>query len=195
MDIENQNVDSLEKRFKKGDETAFKSIFEMYFLKLCTYINNYTNNSYDSQDIAQEAFIKLWDSRHKLSEEKSLGGYLFRIAHNIFIDKYRKNKKESKMIDALTYKKMLGLIEEDVDSKEAKISLMKDAIKQLPPRCKEIFEMSKIQGLKYHEIADLLAISVKTVEAQMGKAFKTIRNKVKGIDSLMLFITHSFQKT
>lgn len=194
MEKHKRHIDSLEKRFKKGDETAFKLIFEMYYTKLCSYINSYTNCSSDSQDIVQEAFIKLWDSRNNLSVKKSIAGYLFKIAHNIFIDKYRKHKKESKMIDALAYKKMLELIDEDVELKENRIAQIKEAIKQLPPKCKEVFEMSKVQGLKYHEIADLLTISIKTVEAQMGKAFKIIRSKVKNTDSFILFITSLFRK-
>ena len=84
---------------------------------------------------------------------------------------------------------MIQLINEDNDEKERKIKKIKEVINKLPPKCKEIFLMSKYQGYKYSEIAEQLNISTKTVEAQMGKAFSTIRKEVNDnfFSNLFLF--------
>ena len=160
----------------------------MYYDRLFGYIHGYTNDDSLTQDIVQESFIRLWTVRDTLIEGKSVSGFLYKIAYNIFIDDYRKNKKEFKMLDALAYKKVLSLADNGEEVKEARIEQMLLAIESLPPRCKEIFKMSKIQGVKYAEIAETLSISVKTVEVQMGKAFSIIREKVKSSNVFMLFI-------
>lgn len=180
----------LEANFKKGDEAAFKVFFDMYHAKLYSFINSYTNNTSETQDIVQEAFIKLWEVKSTLNEENSISGYLYKIAYNIFIDGYRKHKQETKMLDTLAYKKMNAQEESEVDEDitSNKIKELTKVIDNLPPRCKEIFKMSKIQGYKYKEIAIELDISIKTVEAQMSKAFTILREKLKKNNLFLFFI-------
>lgn len=121
-------------------------------------------------------------------EGSSLSSFLHRIAYNIFIDKYRKQKREEKTLDSWLYKRLNQLIKQDDDIKKEKIKHLEQAIEKLPPRCKEIFMLSKFEGLKYQEIADKLEISIKTVEVQMGKAFRLIREKINKKHHLFLFI-------
>ena len=102
------------------------------------------------------------------------------------------------MLDGWLYKRLTQLISDDSDElKKEKIKLIQNAIEKLPPRCKEIFMMSKFEQVKYAEIAERLNISIKTVEAQKGKAFAIIREdeKNKGdLNLFILFIKKSFQR-
>lgn len=189
-----KDIKLMEINLRNGDESAFKDFFNIYYDRLFGYINGYTNNAELTQDIVQESFIKLWTVKNTLVEGKSVVGLLYKIAYNIFIDVCRKGKQEYKMLDTLAYKKVLLLADNNEDVKEARIEQMMLAIESLPPRCKEIFKMSKMQGIKYAEIADTLSISVKTVEAQMGKAFSIIREKVKKSNVFMFFINIMFTR-
>lgn len=184
------NIQLLIKRFKEGNSSAFKKLFEMHKNGLTAFINSYTNNNALTKDIVQDSFIKLWDARGNIKSEKSLSAYLYKIGYYIFINNYRKNKKESEMIDSLTYKTLLDYEEIDkVDTKEELLDRVYIAIENLPPRCQEIFKMSKLQGYKYHEIAAMLNITEKAVESQMSIAFKKIRNEINNSGSLFLFLS------
>jgi RNA polymerase sigma-70 factor (ECF subfamily) len=181
-------IQLLETAFKKGEKNAFKALYNMYFDKLFVYINSYTNDRSLTQDIVQDTFVKVWNNKEIFDIKQSLGGYLYKTAYHTFIDNYRKVQKNHKLLDTLAYKRMNDLIEEDKDEKDKKIKKIKEAIEKLPPKCKEIFLLSKYQGYKYNEIAEHLNISPKTVEAQMGRAFLIIRKEIKDDDCLNLFL-------
>ena len=189
MGQNNNLVPLLESAFKEEeDKKAFKTLYNLYHDKLFNYINSYTNSKPLTQDIIQDTFIKVWNSRESFDFKQSIGGYLYRMAYHTFVDDYRKKQLNFKLLDTLVYKKMNELIEEDVEEKSQKIKKIKKAIEELPPRCKEIFIMSKYQGYKYSEISEELGISYKTVENQIGKAYSLIKNKVKDKDFLNLFL-------
>lgn len=174
--------------FKKGDENAFKTIYNDYKKPLSAFINSYTKNQAQTDDIIQETFIKLWRVRNSLNENKSIVSFLYKIAYNEFIDNYRKVKREESKLDGWKYKQLMEIVDVDDDVRKQKITLLLKAIDKLPPRCKAIFMMSKFEQLKYVEIAENLDISVKTVESQMGKAFAIIREEFKGKGFFNLFL-------
>lgn len=171
------NKQFLNKALRNGDEKAFQIVFDNYYEKLFAFINSYTNNNAQTKDILQETFIKFWNKRESIKDNLSVLAFLHKISYNTFIDGYRKNKREKELLDSFTYQKLTNLLEEDEEFTNYRIERVKKIIQELPPRCKEIFEMSKFKGLKYSEIAEELSISVKTVEAQMGKAYAVIRDK------------------
>lgn len=165
---------------KKGDEREFQKLFNLHYAKLTSYVNTYTKDADKTKDIVQETFVKLWNNRENIDEKSSILAYLHKIAYNIFIDTYRKGKRQQTLLDSLAYEAVNNSIaEDDNDITTKKIELIKQGISELPPRCQEVFKLSKYEGLKYAEIAETLNISIKTVEAQMGKAFFYIREKVK----------------
>ncbi|MCF7568280.1 RNA polymerase sigma-70 factor [Sabulilitoribacter arenilitoris] len=179
----------LIQNFKSGNSLAFKTLFEKHQAGLTAFINSYTNDSVLTQDIVQDAFVKLWDARKSINSEKSLSAYLYKIGYYTYINDYRRNKKKSEMIDSLTYKTLTD-VQDDTsnDIKEERLKQVFTAIENLPPRCKEIFKMSKLQGYKYYEIAQMLEITEKAVESQMSIAFKKIRNAISKNGPLLLFL-------
>jgi RNA polymerase sigma-70 factor (ECF subfamily) len=191
------NISLLIAALKHGDERAFRTLYDRHVNNLKAFINGYTKSSSQTDDIVQDAFIKLWNAKEDLDINKPVKSFLFKTAYNIFIDKYRKKQREANMLDGWMYKRLMEMVKGDEEEKKRKMELVKAAIEKLPPRCKEIFLMSKFEQLKYSEIAERLNISVKTVEAQMGKAFSIIRREVKGkgvINLFMVFIKRSFKK-
>jgi RNA polymerase sigma-70 factor (ECF subfamily) len=192
MKIVYKNDIDLIKSLKKGDEFGYTHLVKTYHHKLCVYALSLTNNDDSAEDIVQNVFMSIWRNRGKLKEEFVLKSYLYKSVYNEFIDQYRKQKNvitlEKKYIDALTY----IVEEEDEKSLERLMKIVKKEIENLPPKCKQIFLLSKEEGLTNIEIAEHLNVSIKSVEAHITKAFKILRttlgHKVEGILFLLFGI-------
>ncbi|MFS4466837.1 RNA polymerase sigma factor [Maribacter sp. 2210JD10-5] len=188
MELDYDNNILLKSALKNGDEKAFRVFYDKYFDSLSNYLNSLTNDKAATKDILQEAFITFWNKRDELLLDRSFQSYLFKIAHNIFINQYRKNTRKLKLLDEIAYSVKIATLENDQDLVERKITFLRETISQLPTRCRQIFEMGKYQGYTYKEIAEKLNISVKTVEVQMGKAFSILRDKISSNPNLFNFI-------
>lgn len=167
------------KSLKNGEPKAYNFLVEFYHHRLCVYAYGLTKDHGISEDIVQNVFVYLWENRSRINDSFSVKSYLYRSVYNEFIDQYRKKKSvtalEKKYIDALKY----IVKEEDENSLEKLIALVKQEIENLPPKCKQIFLLSKQEGLTNVEIAEYLNISIKSVEAHITKAFSVLR-KIAG---------------
>jgi len=173
---------------KIGDPKAYTYLVDKYHHKLCVYALGLTNNHDAAEDIVQNVFIRVWKKRDNLKTDFSIQGFLYKSVYNEFIDDYRKQKfvlpLEKKYIDELT----TLIEEEDQNSLEKLINLVKLEIQNLPPKCKEIFLLSKENGLTNIEISEYKNISIKSVEAHITKAFSILREKVGGKMDGILFL-------
>lgn len=171
----------------KGDEKAFKHLFELHYQSLVSFLTTYTQDKAMAEDFAQQAFFTLWEKRKSLKEGRSPKHYLFTVGHNLFIDHYRHQKTIISSFAELKHQALVDHIEEDKEYLEQRIARLKEIIEELPPNCREILRLSKMQGLQYKEIADHLGISQKTVESQMRIAFQKIRESFDKNDPVVLF--------
>lgn len=178
---------SLVNSIKKGDKTAFKKLFLKYHKPLVAYTISFTNDEALADDIVQKSFISLWERREKLEIQSSIKSYLYSTCYKMFISDYRTKKRRDRLLDNYKEEALREKIELDPEEINLKVEKMRLLINQLPPKCKEILELNKFQGLQYKEIAEALNISVKTVEAQMSNAYKKIREGFKD-DQVILFI-------
>lgn len=167
----------LAKAISTGDQVAFKLFFERYYNPLLAYISTFTHQSLQAEDITQQAFVTLWDNREKIKPEHSLKNYLYTIAYNGYIDQYRKSKYQNSILDHLKRRALADRLNERDDTADQRIEKLRSIVDALPYRCQEILKLNKIQGLKYREIAEMLDISVKTVESQMRIAYQKIREE------------------
>lgn len=169
----------LIKAIHAGKQDALKSIYTNYYQKLCIYILNFTTDRNLVEDVVQDTFLKLWNKRETLRPDGSLNAYLYKVTYNNFIDNYRKIKRLDKELDNIRLASLAELLDENHEELfYQRLLKVKEAIAQLPDRCKEIFIMNKEKGMRYQQIADELGISVKTVENQIGKALQAIRANV-----------------
>ncbi|MEO9571355.1 MAG: RNA polymerase sigma-70 factor [Polaribacter sp.] len=182
------NDSILIKNIKKSDKKSFKLLFDRYYKKLVDYTTSYTNDTQEAEDIVQQTFIILWTKRQKLSTEKSIKSYLYRITHNTYIDTYRKQKREDIFFNELKEQALTERITEDPEILEKRIIKLKDVIERLPEKCREILHMNKFEGLKYKEISEQLDISIKTVESHMYVAYKKIREAFRDDELFLIFI-------
>jgi RNA polymerase sigma-70 factor (ECF subfamily) len=168
------------KELKDGDEFYFKQVFDQYHQKLYFFILQKTKSEYIAEEIVQLAFTKLWKCRGTLQEEYTISTQLFRIASTILIDFLRKYNNK----DAVTARLDMLDFERGVDSTNEKMrenelqKQISEAVNDLPPVRKQVFEMSREQGMTYREIAETLSVSSKTVETHIYKALKQIRKHI-----------------
>ena len=137
----------------------------------------------------------MWRQRDKLNFNISIKSYLYKSVYNEFVDQYRKDIAitllEKKYLDDINS----NIESSDNDKTEQLIALVKKEIEQLPPKCKETFLLNKMEGLTYVEIAEFQNVSVGTVEKQMSKAFRLIRNKVEVKLLSLLFLWFKIKPT
>jgi RNA polymerase sigma-70 factor (ECF subfamily) len=180
---------------KQDDNSAFEELFNRHYKPLVAYINTFTNDIYLSEDIVQQTFITIWTQRNRLPLIKSIKNYLHTVSYHAFIDHYKKSKRNDAFFDDLKEKALRDSIDDDSELAERRILKLISIVDSLPPRCKEILRLNKIEGLKYIEISKKLDISVKTVESQMRIAFQKIREGFEDDPSfLILLINMSYLK-
>lgn len=180
--------DQLSLRIKLGDQQAFELLFHKYYVRLCAFSNKYLNDREEAQEIVQEVFVKIWEGRETINPEDNLKAYLFKIAQNLSLNKLKRKKVESRYIEIF---KLVYIENQEISSHESLIIKelevhISNSIEKLPTQCRKVFEFSRIDGLKYREIADVLHISIKTVETQMSKALRLLRIELS--DYLTIFL-------
>ena len=164
----------------QGNKSAFESLFKSYYSNLCGYAVKYVWELDQAEEIVQDLFFNLWNKRNDLYISSSVESYLFRAVRNACLN-YLKHKKIRENYASYvqdSYNPGQGLDDNPIESLELQKKI-DDTIALMPSERKKIFLMSRYDGLKYKEIAEKLGISVKTVEAQMGKALKFLREELK----------------
>jgi RNA polymerase sigma-70 factor, ECF subfamily len=160
---------------KRGDIKVFSKVFRYYYPLLCNYANIFCKNHSISEEVVQEVFINLWENRKSITIKTSLEKYLYisvkNRSYNYFRDNFKLILSEIDGIE-IPYNPN-GYLEFNELKK-----ICEKAIDELPLKCKEIFMLSREEGLSYRQIADMKGISYKTVENQLGIALKKLRNQL-----------------
>lgn len=165
---------------KCDDPDAFKKVYLRYRLKLYYFAFRFMRNKEDAEEVVQEVFIKIWNSRKQLNETLSFNSYLFTIAKNHIFNLNRDKINHEAFINFLIpfCNDTENTTEETVISNDLETHL-NNAIDNLPPRRKLIFKKSREEGLTYPQIASELKISEKTVESQIHLALKWLKSQTK----------------
>lgn len=166
-------------KIKYGDKEAFTFLYERYWPKVYNFTNLYVLSSDAAEEIVQEVFIKLWENRESIDEQKNFDGYLFIVTRNLIFNHSRQDFNrtfyQDTLFDAIEEPHSVEEELETADLREYIYSL----IGMLPPRQKEVFKLSREEHLTYGEIAQKLQISEKTVERHMGEALKFLRKNLQ----------------
>jgi RNA polymerase sigma-70 factor (ECF subfamily) len=173
-------------RVRADDTKAFESLFKQYYPKMCLFSKQYTHDITTSREIVQDVFIYLWENRKKLEIKTSVRSYLASAVRYNSIRRIESDSKITVLTDILP--------EQDVEFydhleyAELQNSILK-AIELLPQQCQRVFLMSRFEQMKYSEIAALLKISVKTVEAHMTKALRMLQDSIRSIMVVLWIIS------
>lgn len=173
-----------EKQILEGINTKnkliFEYLFESYYSGLCAFCLRYIDNKEIIEDLVQELFMSLWSKKENLEVKTSLKSYLFTSIKNKCLDHNKHSKVKNKYREYISKHKSIAedTINECYIESELR-SLLESELNKLPPRCKEIFVLSRFEGKSNAEIASLLNISKRTVELQISNALKLLKVSLK----------------
>ena len=188
MDSNNSEI-GLIKAFKKGDDKAFKLLFDRHHERLYSFLFSMLKSREDTEEVVQETFLKIWESRENFLEDYPFEALLFRIAKNIFLNYNR--KKVNRTVFEKHFGFFANLSENSADQYvlfQETQEIIETILSGLPSKRKEIFLLQKVEGLSRKEIADKLGISVITVDHQLNKANKFVKDEFEKFSLLMLNI-------
>lgn len=169
--------------------TQFDEIYVSYFSRMRRFAREYVLFDEDAENIVQDVFLLLWEKKDVLKVQVSLISYLFSLVKNRCLDYLRHQVVAEEFKQELSVKlSALEHLDQTFGSEEEIERIVKNAIDNLPERCREIFIKNRIDGKKYREIADELQLSVNTVENQMGIALKRLRMSLKDYLPLLMFL-------
>lgn len=148
---------------------------------MCNYALSIVQDEVWVEDIVQEVFLNFWNQRHTIDLTGNIKSYLFTATKNQIFESLRKDKSRNKMLEGfLTLSNQQNVQNEEQELSEwVKIDQVYSSLRHLPPKCREVFELAKLKGLTYSQIAETMQISPKTVENHMAKAFTILRDKLK----------------
>lgn len=156
-------------------EAKFEALFKKYRSGMLHFALSITHNIDDAEEVVNDIFVNIWEKKTDLREELGTKSYLFRSVKNRCLNKIRANRLPFEtMTDDIPVAASLPTGIDQMQFKETRDKL-NYYIDQLPPRCKQVFLLSRIHELSHKEIAELMDISSKTVENQIGFALKSLR--------------------
>ena len=179
---------ALFSQIKNGNTLAFKTIFNRYYQNLCIFASQILKNNNQAEEIVQDLFVKMWEKKETLNITTSVKNYLYRSVRNSCYNFIGHNKIKLRFQQKVTENAKFHSIPDNNYIEIGLFEKIDEAINSLPEKRKEIFLLSREEGLKYREIAEQLNISIKTVETQMGLAIKHLRQKLKHYSFIFISI-------
>lgn len=173
---DNSTQKELYEAIKEGDERAFKSFFEDNYDSLFVYLRSRNIKRDVAKDLIQKAFIYIWENRHNIKPDLSLKAYLFRIIYTRMINH---TEQDRNFLELEKHANGIDKTPEDTVEYQDLYKAFRKAVAEMPEKRRLVFESCFIQELTYKETAEILSISVKTVENHMVLAFKDLRKTLK----------------
>jgi RNA polymerase sigma-70 factor, ECF subfamily len=196
IDIQKENIQEQEwlAKFRKGDEKTFKEMFFHYYPALFCFVDRYVKSKDTADIIVKDLFIDIWQKCENLNIRISLKAYLYSAARNRALNFLKTQKSHNRHLTIYavedeeldSYRSSDNDPLENLEKKEFELEVHK-AIESLPGKTRLVFTLHRDDGLSYKEIADVLKISIKTVENQMARAFRILRDNLSHIIVILLF--------
>jgi len=177
--IMDQQLQLWIKKIRKGDKKAFEKLFLKFYDSLCNFAWRYVRSSYIAEELVQDAFLAVWESRDELDTKKNIKTYLYQIVRNKALNHLKhqeiaeKHNTHIEWLNSATISQIHDF-EEDSDFIEA----AQRAIEDLPERALQVYKLNRKDGLTYKEIAEVLDISPRTVESQISRALKKLKQNL-----------------
>lgn len=169
-------------------DSVIELLFRTYYSPLCKFVNKMVRDQALAEDIVQETFIRVWNNREKLDAAKSIKSYIYKIAYNYTLNHLEKQKSFTLHDYSEVDKKYHSahadeqMIDHELQNKAT------EALNNLPVRCRAVFIMCRHENMSYQEVAEAMEVSVKTVENQMSKALKNLRQELSPYFDIMTLI-------
>ena len=168
----------LIRELRCGNAKAFEVLYKQYNARLFNFSMKIIRNKQDAEGMVQEVFIAVWENREKLDENKSFSGFVFSIAKNKALNRIKQNLSRKVYLEYMQMENQVqNDMESDIESRELMDYLLK-TIQELPDRTKQIFLLSRNEGLTYKQIASRLDVTENVVDHEIRKSLKYIRDKL-----------------
>lgn len=164
---------ALLERIKDDDQSALKSLFDRYYFRLCDFAFQFVRSPDLTEEVVSDVFFKIWKNRSKINIEKNFKAYLYTATRNQALNYNQKERRDWEDLDEAVLPVHGTCPDEELLFKELE-NRIEILLNMLPPRRKMIFKLSRIEGFTYREIAEILSISVHTVQNQMVQAVKLL---------------------
>ena len=181
-------------RLRRGDKGEFEKIFYEFFELLYAIGFQYTKNQQVAEEMAQDAFLGLWEARQTLNPDSNIRNWLYTVTKNKCLNHLRNEQIAARHLNAVrayeaefAEKSLNSMGDSWTEFKELQARIG-EAIAQLPPDLRAVFEMNRFEGMTYNDIAMKLSLSEKAVEARMSKALRILRKELKDYFPLFLLI-------
>ena len=180
--VSKQEEKELIIRLIESDSSAFEKLYFVYVERVYYFAMRYVKNQEDAEEIVQEVFTKIWESRHHIKPELSFSGYLLTTTKNTIFNENRKKVNHQAYTNYI-----LNYLQTNMNDVEEEIifddlmDLLNKTIEKLPAKRQEIFKLCRMEGLPYKEVSAKLGISEKTIETHMRLAIRDIKSQLEPI--------------
>ena len=180
-----------------GDEETYIFLFREYYVSLCAYSRRYVGRKDVAEEIVSDTFMKIWENRERLEINTSIKAYLFNAVCNNSLNYLRKLKSKNNIVDYFkeTISENIGFesISEDIEEQSLIMENMgqkiEEAVLRLPEQQQKVFRLRRFDGKKTKEVAEMMGLSVKTIEMHLSKATLHLRENLKEyLPSFLLFL-------
>jgi len=178
--IDKNTIEAL----RGGDHRAFERVFDAFFGRVKAFIFGYVKSVADAEELAEEVFVGLWMNRAALDPSRSFGAYLHTVARNSALNFLRRKFVRDRYADAPAVEGEGATPEEEIVARETAL-LIEMAVERMPAQRREIYRLSRGEGLTNGEIAERLGTTKRTVESQLSAALKEIK---KVIHTVFMFL-------
>lgn len=172
------NTDQILYLIRTKPEEALQNMYKNYYSMLCNQVFQIIKDRSTAEDIVQDVFYEIWKKKETLNINQSLGAYLKRACRNRTLNYIRDNSVKWEDETSLMEVQDSGINSEEILTTEELNTSIQTMIAQLPEKCGVIFSLSRFEDMSYNEIANSLDISIKTVENQISKALRILREKI-----------------
>lgn len=174
------------------DKKAFKQLFELFYPPLCSYARRYIDDRAIREDIVQEVFATLWEDRKKLTISTSIRSYLIVCVKNLCTSHLRREGYMQQYVDSQIGKKLHSETESnDIYLLTELQELLEKALAKLPDTYRTVFEMNRLEGKSFDEIAEILNISVRTAKRYKSRATDVLKQELKDYLPLLYLVSPS----
>lgn len=185
---DNKEIGGSNKKF----ELLFEEIYSLYYVELCVFAQRFLPQEEDAEEIVQDVIYKLWENKESIESIQSVKSYLYTSVRNRSLNVLKHKKIEDKYRDDawIELKGIENSVYEETSANELQEKIS-HSIEELPERCREVFLLSRTQGLKNKDISERLGITVKAVEANISRALSSLRLSLKeylGAEFIVVYI-------
>lgn len=187
------NQDRILKELAKSNKQALEELFNYYYPRLYNFSKSFLKLEDGIDDILQEVFLKIWHNRNEIISSDAFNSYIFTVTRNLLLNELRSRlnneKMKSRILDASVAEEYLSMGNVEYDELKEKVE---EIINELPQKQREIFKMSRIEGLSHKEIAEKKSISTKTVEYHVGQSIRLIKKELSASGFLSVLYFYMF---